>query len=153
MTGVSEGDRPVVLVAVEPRLYASAIGTAIGRLRPRLDLRVVDPDDLAAEVRRLGPRLVLCSQPYRRSGRDGGPVWVEFYPYAEAPKISIRADGHCSTLEDADLEDLLSIVDGLGVPCAKPGRDDRAAREIRRGSEFVCKESKERGRDDDPRHL
>ena len=126
MTGVPEGDRPVILVAIQPRLYASAIGSVIRRLRPWLDLRVVEPDDLAAEVRRLGPRLVLCSQPRGCPGRDGDPAWVEFYPYAEAPpRVMIRADGHCSTLEDADLKDLLSIVDNRGIWSPAKGSNDR----------------------------
>lgn len=122
--GGVQGDRPVVLVAIQPRLYAGAIGEVIGRMRPGLDLRVVEPDVLAAEVLRLGPRLVLCSQPRPRVTRAASPVWVEFYPYAEAPKISIREDGRCSTLEDADLGDLLSIVDG-GCVLRRAGRYDR----------------------------
>ena len=134
----------MVLVAIEPRLYASAIGAAIGQQRPRLDLRVVEPDDLVAAVPRLGPSLVLCSQPRGRTGRDGGPAWVEFYPYAEAPpRIRVRAGGRCSTLEDVDLEDLLRIVDSRGLwPVFREGdtgrlnhpvdeSEDRAQREVR----------------------
>lgn len=112
--GPSEGEVPVILVAVEPRVYAGAIGAAIGRLRPGLDLRVVEPDDLAAEVPRLRPALVLCSRTSGREGREGG-AWVEFYPYAETPKVRIRAGGRCSTLGDVDLKDLLRIVDSRGL--------------------------------------
>jgi hypothetical protein len=107
-----EGERPVVLVAVEPRVYACAIGETIGRLRPGLDVKTVEPDDLADEIPRLCPRLVFCSRPRVGTGRDGDPVWVEFYPYAEAPpRVMVRADGWCSTLEDVDLDGLLGIVD------------------------------------------
>ena len=114
--GAAEGDLPVVLVAVEPRLYASALGRAIGKLRPGLELRVVEPDDLEAEVPRLDPSLVLCSQPRGRPCRGGGPAWVEFYPYAGAPpKVRVRSSGRCSTLEDVDLEDLLRIIDSRGL--------------------------------------
>lgn len=119
----SEGDRPVALVAVEPRAYASAIGEAIGRLRPGLDVRVVEPGDLAAEVLRLRPFLVFCSQARERSGRDGGPAWVEFYPYAAVSKVRIHAEGRCSTREDVDLDDLLSIVDGEGLRFPSDARD------------------------------
>ena len=105
----------MVLVAVEPRAYAGAIGAAIGRLRPRLDVRVVEPAALVAEVSRLEPLVVLCSQP--RATAVGDPDWVEFYPYAAAPKVRIRAGGRSSTLEDADLEDLLSIIDGARPAC------------------------------------
>lgn len=118
-----EGDRPVILVAVEPRAYASAIGVAIGRLRPGLDVRVVEPEDLAAEVLRLRPYLVFCSQACERSGRDGVPAWVEFYPYAGVSKVRIHAGGRRSTREDVDLDDLLSIVDGEVLHLSSDARD------------------------------
>lgn len=127
MTKVSvkatEGNRPVVLVAIEPRFYAHAIGTVIGQSRPLLDVRIVEPEDLSAEVLRLRPRLVLCSRPDGRPDRDGATAWVEFYPYAEAPpRVKIRMDDRCSTLEDADLTDLLSIVDGRRFPSRSNGQ-------------------------------
>lgn len=112
----------MVLVAVEPRAYGSAFGEAVGRLRPGLDLRVVEPEDLAVEVLRLRPSLVLCSQPRERPGHDDGPAWVEFYPYAAASRVRVRANGRCSTLEDVDLDDLLSIVDEHG-PRPSDARD------------------------------
>ena len=96
-------DRPKVLVAIEPRAYRYAIATVIGDLRPRADVRVVDPEVLAGEAERLGPHLVLCSQPE--------PRWVEFHPYADEPKVRIRIGDRWSVLDDAGLEDLLAIVD------------------------------------------
>lgn len=118
-----EGDRPVALVAVEPRAYASVIGAVVGRLRPGLDVRVVEPEDLPTEVLRLSPFLVLCSQARERAGRDGGPVWVEFYPYAAVSKLRVHAGGRLSTREDVDLDGLLSIVDGEGLRFPSGARD------------------------------
>lgn len=144
--GAAEGDLPVVLVAVEPRLYASAMGVAIGRLRPRLKLRVVEPDDLEVEVPRLDPSLVLCSRPRGRPDRCGGPVWVEFYPYAEAPpKVRVRSSGRCSTLEDVDLEDLLRIIDSRGFwPVFREGGTGRLNRSVDEAEDPGRRETRKR---------
>jgi hypothetical protein len=50
-------------VAIEPRAYRDAIGRVVGDLRPSLDVRVVQPEELGGEVERLAPQLVLCSGP------------------------------------------------------------------------------------------
>jgi hypothetical protein len=57
---------------------------------------------------------VLCSRTGGRWGRDG-PVWAEFYPHAETPKVKVRASGRFPTLGDVDLKDLLRIVDSRGL--------------------------------------
>ena len=41
-----------ILVAVEPRAYRSAIGSAIQALQPLLEVTVVEPDELQAEMAR-----------------------------------------------------------------------------------------------------
>ncbi len=53
----------MVLVSLRPRSYSDTIGQVIGELRPELTVRVVEPVELAEEVLRLHPDLVLCSQP------------------------------------------------------------------------------------------
>jgi hypothetical protein len=103
-------DRPKVLVAIEPRAYRYAIATVIGDLRPRMDVRVIDPEVLVGEAERLGPHLVLCSQPEPHK-RERFRSWVEFHPYADEPRVRIRIGDRWSVLEDAGLEDLLAIVD------------------------------------------
>ena len=103
-------DRPKVLVAIEPRAYRYAIATVIGDLRPRVDVRVIDPEVLVGEAERLDPHLVLCSQPEPRR-RERFRSWVEFQPYADEPRVRIRIGDRWSVLEDAGLEDLLAIVD------------------------------------------
>jgi hypothetical protein len=80
------------------------------RLRPRVDRRVVDPEELEKEAERLGPHLVLCSQPEPRK-RERLRSWVEFHPYADEPRVRIRTEDRWSVLEDAGLDDLLAIVD------------------------------------------
>ena len=98
------------MVAIEPRVYRHAIAAVIGGLRPKLDVRVVEPEEIVEEAERLDPHLVLCSRPEpRRRGRSRS--WVEFHPYADEPKVRIRIEDQWSVLGDADLDDLLAIVD------------------------------------------
>ena len=111
VSSVPDNDaRPKALVAIEPRAYRHAIGAVIGDLRPRVDVRVVDPEKLVREAERLNPHLVLCSQP-EPGKREHFRSWVEFHPYADEPKVRIRIEDRWSVLEDAGLEDLLAIVD------------------------------------------
>jgi len=119
----------VVLVAFEPRSYREAIGGAIRALRPRLQVGVVEPGELGAEVAHLNPELVLSGQPDTFTTSDGGgPSWVEFRPY-EGPKATVCVDGRRSELEKVELDDLLSVVDRVqaltgssSTPATAPGR-------------------------------
>lgn len=103
------GDRTKVLVAIEPRAYRTVIGRAIQMLRPHLEVAVVEPDHLLAEVVRLDPALVICSQT-KPSTSDGERVWVEFRPYDEAT-AKVCVGGRCARLFEPNLDDLLSVVD------------------------------------------
>jgi hypothetical protein len=105
----SGDDRTKILVAVEPRTYRMAIGGAIQTLRPHLEVTVVEPEELRAEVARLGPALVISSQP-KPATSDGGPAWMEYHPYYRASaRVCI---GHrCVRINEPGLGDLLSVVD------------------------------------------
>ncbi len=122
-TGEAAGDgvreSPVVLVSLLPRSYSEAIGQAIDGLRPGLEVRVVEPIDLAEKVLRLRPNLVLCSQPdtvVRGGGRASDTSWVEYYPYVEPPDEEIRIDGRGSGRRAVELSDLLALVDRELMP-------------------------------------
>ena len=110
----SRESRPVVLVSFEPRSYREAIGSVVRDLKPRLEVRIVDPDELGAEVARLDPELVLCSQPNTFTTNDK-PTWFEFRPY-DKPTAQICVSGQRSELEEVELDDLLSLVDRETVP-------------------------------------
>ena len=99
-----------VLIATEPRLYRETIGRTIQDLRPHLEVTVVEPDALVAEVRRLAPRLIICSQANTLTLDVEEIVWVEFRPYDE-PRAKICIGRQRSELEEVKLDDLLSIVD------------------------------------------
>ncbi len=98
-----------VLVAIEPRLYRETLGRALRGLRPRLEVAVVEPEDLWAAVVRLDPELVIANLP--DSLPDAGRItWVEFRPY-EQPPAKICLGGRWYELEEVELSDLLSVVD------------------------------------------
>ena len=103
-------DAPLVLFALEPHSYGQAIGLTVSHLRPALDVRVVKPEDLFAEMRRRTPTLVFCDG-LRPGGTDEGVRWVEYRPYDD-PDL-IRVDGRHHEYSGLDLEDLLGLVDRL----------------------------------------
>jgi hypothetical protein len=106
-------DAPLVLFALRPRFYSEAIGRVVAELRPRLEVLVVEPEDLPAEMGRRTPALVLCSHP-RPDGRDADAVrWAEYRPY-EDPEV-VRVDGHDVLLPGLCLEDLIGLVDRLAA--------------------------------------
>lgn len=114
-SGGTAEETPVVLVALRPRSYSDTIGQVIGELRPDLTVHIIEPVELAEQVLRLHPDLVLCSQPdtVDRDGdqRASATSWVEYYPYAEPPEDEIRIDGQASGWRAVQLSDLLTIVD------------------------------------------
>src|SRR5215211_6670010 len=103
----SHDGRTKILVAVEPRAYRTTIGRAIQILRPHLEVTVVEPDDLQAEVAHLDPVLVISGQP-KPATSDGGPAWVEFRPYNEA-SAKVCIGGRCAQLYEPNLDYLLSV--------------------------------------------
>ncbi len=125
----SHDDRTRILVAIEPRAYRTVIGRAIQILRPHLVVAVVEPDDLQAEVARLDPALVICSQP-KPATSDGGPVWVEFRPYDEA-SVKVCICGRIARLYEPNLDDLISMVDEADrlrqIPTERPVASCRAS--------------------------
>jgi hypothetical protein len=109
----SAGDgRPLVLLAIEPRSYAEAIGGAIAELRPEIDVLVVDPEDLLYEMKLRCPALVLCGED-RPDGCDEAVRWASFRPYEE-PEV-VRVDGRAERFPGLELGDLLGLVDRLAA--------------------------------------
>ncbi len=106
--GGEEDRRPLVLFAIEPRCYAQAIGGVIARLRPGIDVRVVAPEDLPAEMGRGAPALVFCADD-RPDGCEEAVRWARFSPYEE-PEV-VRVDGVPHNFPGLDLEDFLWLVD------------------------------------------
>jgi hypothetical protein len=98
-----------VLVACEPRYYREAIGEALRRLRPAVEVVILDSDELADGVSHLDPDLVISVHPASLDP-GGRSAWVEYVPY-EKPAATVSIGGRCQELDDLMLEDLLSVVD------------------------------------------
>lgn len=105
-------DAPLVLFAVRPRIYAETIGRVIADLRPGLEVLVVEPDGLPAEMGRRTPTLVLCSHP-RPESSDDAVRWLEYRPYDD-PEV-VRVDGRDELLPGLRFEDLVGLVDRLAA--------------------------------------
>ena len=105
-----------ILVATEPRAYREVMAGALQELRPRIEVVVVEPDDLDAALTRLRPHLVVSSRSVETLG-DCPLAWVVVYPDGETTAL-ICVNGRRTTLGDLPFERLLSVVDeatGLAV--------------------------------------
>jgi hypothetical protein len=99
----------LVLVSIEPHAYKDAIGVVIRDLRPHLEVRIIEPEDLEAEVARLDPEVVIGGLPEAATA-GARFAWAEFRPYDE-PAARIRVGARCWELRDVSLEDLLFVMD------------------------------------------
>ncbi len=111
---------PLVLFALRPRIYSEAIGRVVAALRPGLEVLVVEPEELPAEMGRKTPALVLCSHPRPEGLDDDAAVrWAEYRPYDD-PEV-VRVDGHDELLPGLRFEDLIGLVDRLaaGLPSGR----------------------------------
>lgn len=104
------GAAPLVLFALEPHAYSEAIGKTVAHQRPALDIRIVKPKDLAAEMERRPPALVFSGKP-RPDGCDEAVRWAEYRPYDDPD--AVRVDGRLHEFPGLELEDLLGLVDRL----------------------------------------
>jgi hypothetical protein len=98
-----------VLVAFEDqyRAYREVIGAAIQVLRPQVEVTTTGLDDLEADVARLDPQLVVCSQ-------DSPASLPPVVTWARVPiELSPRSS-------DVTLETLLAVIDGVEKP-SSPG--------------------------------
>ena len=102
-----------VLVTVEPRMYREAIALGLQRLRPDLEVMLVPENVLDGQVEAFRPHVLV------RNNSDGaipegllGDVMcrVEVL-YTDSMDTRISMDGRSYTIEDASLEDLLSLLD------------------------------------------
>jgi len=99
-----------VVVANEPRSYREAITATLQALRPNIEVRIVEPEELDREVERGAPGLVLCSRATPTVEKEV-PVWIELYPEHE-PLAVVSISGLCLTaIEDLGFSDLLWILD------------------------------------------
>ena len=98
-----------LVVANDLCSYRETLATAIQHLRPNVEVIVVDPADLADQVERWRPHMVISSVPVARAG--GWPLyWVALYP-AGKTQVVVAIAGQQTWARDIDLAELLAVVD------------------------------------------
>jgi hypothetical protein len=98
-----------ILLANELRSYRETLAAAFRILKPNTEVFVVDPDELDAEVERLGPQLVICSRATPTVETES-LAWVELYPEHGSVSV-VSIGGERSTIAWIELGDLLRIID------------------------------------------
>jgi hypothetical protein len=102
-----------VLVTVEPRMYREAIALALQRARPRSEVMLVSAESLDEQVDGFDPHVLV------RNDSDGeiperllGSVVLRVEVlYTDGMAARISVGGRCYTIEDANMDDLLSLLD------------------------------------------
>jgi hypothetical protein len=82
---------------------------SVGDLRPRAEVVLAQPANLAAEVARVSPHLVISSRP-READPSRTLAWVEL-PYEPGLAGRICFGTECLEAHDLNLESLLEVVD------------------------------------------
>ena len=98
-----------ILVANELASYRESIAAVLRDARPGAEVFEADSGEMNREVLRLRPDLVICGR-VTSLVKERVPNWVELYPECE-PHSTICVGGECSTADEVDLSDLLSVVD------------------------------------------
>jgi hypothetical protein len=116
---MAAGPRFLTFLANEPRIYRELLAETLRALRPTVELVVLEPEALDAEVKRLTPQLVVCSR-LTRAVRDLALAWVELYP-EQKNLARVSVGGQHWTIEDLKLAHFLSIVDRTYCDAARLG--------------------------------
>lgn len=98
-----------VLVANEPRAYREAFIGALHILRPTAEVVEARPEDLDKKAEEFRPDLVFSSHVSPLMDKAAFD-WVLLYP-EEEPSIMIFTQGGLSTVGNAELKDLVALVD------------------------------------------
>jgi hypothetical protein len=99
-----------VLVANDPCTYREAITEVLREVRPHIEVNAIKPDALDAEVGRLDPHLVVCSQ--ITTAVNALLAWVLLYPDGENRAV-ISTAGEQMRVENVGFGDLLSAIDRI----------------------------------------
>jgi hypothetical protein len=102
-----------VLVTVEPRMYREAIASGLQSLRPDLEVMLVPEDVLDGQVETFRPHVLVRndSDGAIPEGLLGRVVCRVEVLYTDSMNTRISMGGRSYTIEDASLEDLLSLLD------------------------------------------
>jgi hypothetical protein len=106
-----------VLVTVEPRMYREAIALAVHRNRPEVEVMLVPEEDLDVQVENFAPHVLVRNDSDGVAPEEllGSVVCFMEVLYTDGMAARVSVGGSSSTIEDATMEDLLSLVDKAEV--------------------------------------
>ena len=104
-----------VVVTVEPRMYRQAIASALRRSRPDSEVMLAAEVSINGQVHDFAPHVLVRSDsgPEVPEGQLGGSVVLSvevLYTDHMGVRVSV-VGGRSYTIEDASMDDLLSLVD------------------------------------------
>ena len=103
-----------VLIILEPRIYLQAIALALQSARPHSEVMLAPEESLDGQVEEFAPHVLVRSDagPEVPEGLTGGVVLSVEVLYTDDMGVLVSVVGGRSyTIEDASMDDLISIVD------------------------------------------
>ena len=103
-----------VLITLEPRMYREAIALALRRSRPHSEVLLAAEESLNGQVHDFAPHVIVRSDSGREvpEGQPGSVVCRVEVLYTDDMGVRvIVVGGRSYTIEDASMEDLISLVD------------------------------------------
>ena len=98
-----------IVFSNQPLAYREAMASVVQTLRPALAVSVSDPQNLDAEIARIQPQLVVCSD-LADSIRSRLLGWIMLYPDGQN-LVTCSIAGQERQLLGIDLSGLLALVD------------------------------------------
>ena len=102
-----------VLVTVEPRMYREAIALALQRARPHSEVMLAPENVLDGQVGEFAPHVLVRNDSDREipEGQLGSVVLSVEVLYTDGMSARISVGARSYTIEDATMDDLISLVD------------------------------------------
>ena len=103
-----------VLITLEPRMYRQAIALALRRSRPNSEVLLAAEESLNGQVHDFAPHVLVRNDSGREFPEElmGGVVCRVEVLYTDDMGVRVSvAGGRSYTIEDASMEDLISLVD------------------------------------------
>jgi hypothetical protein len=102
-----------VLITLEPRMYREAIALALRRSRPHSEVMLAAEESLNGQVHDFAPHVIVRSDsgPEVPEGQLGSVVCRVEVLYTDHMGVRVSVGGKSYTIEDASMDDLLSLVD------------------------------------------
>jgi hypothetical protein len=98
-----------ILIATEPRTYREAMECALSELRPDIEARAADPEEIDPQVESFKPHLVLSTELTEKvKENDHALVYILLH---NAMHAIICRYGEIERIYDLGFDDVLTVVD------------------------------------------